>query len=392
MNTWKRISVILILGLSLVVSACGPGQIFSPTFTPTPTMTPTSTNTSIPTYTPTFTPTLTPTPTPIGYGSGEFLYEILTSDGNFKGLYSSERGLLISMAQLEEKVGTASSYSYLWPSPNGELAVLTLGQMPDHPSSSLDFSHYLVSIDLSTVMPIRYPGLNLDQWIWSSDSSRLIGTGGDGTGRPTEYCIADSTDGRIITCIPTNLYNSWGVYWSEDNSRVYWSNNGRLWVAGADGSMGHYVDLTFILDWFNLEGMSFSPDGTKVALIIRKGDPSKTLYLANSDFTNPVKPIAFSGNPYFLLTWSPDSRYVFWNLYSSLYLPQHMVEVSTGEEVSFPSPADAIFCGWSRDNKVFAYIESGALYIAATSDPSLRRQVSVAESDQIYFCTIWISK
>lgn len=74
MNTWKRISVILILGLSLVVSACGPGQIFSPTFTPTPTitLTPTSTPTPTPTPTPTLTPS--PTPTPIGGGLGQLVF------------------------------------------------------------------------------------------------------------------------------------------------------------------------------------------------------------------------------------------------------------------------------------------------------------------------------
>lgn len=48
---------LLFVVLVLVLSACGPGQIFGPTITPTPT------DTSTPTFTPTFTSTFTPTET-----------------------------------------------------------------------------------------------------------------------------------------------------------------------------------------------------------------------------------------------------------------------------------------------------------------------------------------
>jgi hypothetical protein len=67
MNARQRIIVVLVLLLSLVVSGCGPGQVFGPTLTPTPTFTPTKTNTPTPTKTPTptNTPTFTPSPTPI---------------------------------------------------------------------------------------------------------------------------------------------------------------------------------------------------------------------------------------------------------------------------------------------------------------------------------------
>ncbi len=55
--------VITLCVLSLLVSACGPGQMFGPTLTPTATYTATPTNTLTPTATATFTPTLTATPT-----------------------------------------------------------------------------------------------------------------------------------------------------------------------------------------------------------------------------------------------------------------------------------------------------------------------------------------
>jgi hypothetical protein len=56
MNTKQRITVVLVLAISLIVSSCAPGQLFGPTITPTPTMTPTST------MTPTELPTSTPMP------------------------------------------------------------------------------------------------------------------------------------------------------------------------------------------------------------------------------------------------------------------------------------------------------------------------------------------
>jgi hypothetical protein len=55
----RKVTLILIL-LSFLLSACGPGQLFGPTITPTATSTPTPTATLTPT--PTSTPTMKPTP------------------------------------------------------------------------------------------------------------------------------------------------------------------------------------------------------------------------------------------------------------------------------------------------------------------------------------------
>jgi len=64
MNTIRRIAIVTVLAMGLVVSACGPGQLFGPMFTPTPTPTQTPTPTLTPTPTNTPTPTLSPTPQP----------------------------------------------------------------------------------------------------------------------------------------------------------------------------------------------------------------------------------------------------------------------------------------------------------------------------------------
>ncbi|MBI5934312.1 MAG: hypothetical protein HY867_11440 [Chloroflexi bacterium] len=62
------ILLIVLVALSHMVTACGPGQLFGPTITPSPTNTPTPSPTLTPTITPsptaTLTPTITPSPTP----------------------------------------------------------------------------------------------------------------------------------------------------------------------------------------------------------------------------------------------------------------------------------------------------------------------------------------
>jgi len=64
MKKIQQTSTILIFTISLVISGCGPGQLFGPTLTPTPTNTLTPTSTPIPTSTPMPTSTNTPTQTP----------------------------------------------------------------------------------------------------------------------------------------------------------------------------------------------------------------------------------------------------------------------------------------------------------------------------------------
>jgi hypothetical protein len=60
LSQWMFVFILILL----LLTSCGPGQMFGPTITPSPTSTPTFTPTPTPTSTPTFTPTPTPTPTP----------------------------------------------------------------------------------------------------------------------------------------------------------------------------------------------------------------------------------------------------------------------------------------------------------------------------------------
>jgi hypothetical protein len=58
MKPKQQIIVICLIAISILISGCGPGQLFGPKITPTPTLT----LTAIPTPTPTTIPTITPDP------------------------------------------------------------------------------------------------------------------------------------------------------------------------------------------------------------------------------------------------------------------------------------------------------------------------------------------
>jgi len=82
---------IILLIITMITSACGPGQLFGPTITTTPTdtLTPTITPTFTATFTPTLTATLTTTQTPSSTSTPTPLPEIITKL-NASGLISSD--------------------------------------------------------------------------------------------------------------------------------------------------------------------------------------------------------------------------------------------------------------------------------------------------------------
>jgi hypothetical protein len=69
---------------------------------------------------------------------------------------------------------------------------------------------------------------------------------------------------------------------------------------------GHYVNLDFLSGWFYIDGLSFAPDGSKVALVT---STHEALYLAAGDFSNAIGPINIYEYPR-RFTWSPDMNYV----------------------------------------------------------------------------------
>lgn len=133
-------SLLIMLLLSLLISACGPGQLFGPTFTPTPTITPTSTSTLTPTATLTPTQTLTPTatltrtprPTPIVY------------DGRWSGRTSAGGKVIFDV--VKNKISSLTVNFHLTIT-NGTCDVSIKVDVP----SGLDITNKMFNIDASDV-------------------------------------------------------------------------------------------------------------------------------------------------------------------------------------------------------------------------------------------------
>jgi hypothetical protein len=208
----KRFATVLfVITLSAMMVACGPGKFFGLTITLTPTNTTTLTNTAIPTPTPTSTNTPTLTPTPLGSGNGEFLYQIYSTvqadipgARKFEGLYSSERGILLSASQLAEKFQTVVyNVSHLSPSPDGKKVEISLCYWSTNwaidPTAYC--SEYLAPINLSVVTPLKVQGLEVS-WTWSPDSSKLLGVGGNGTGRDWAYYVVNNDGSQLQVLAP----------------------------------------------------------------------------------------------------------------------------------------------------------------------------------------------
>ena len=106
----RRAIPIYFFTLCLLVSGCGPGQIFGPTITPTPTitLTPTTTRTQTPTLTSTLTstPAFTDTPTPTPrmspntalFDSYFFMINLLDHSGQVVTQFNTESQFCVQVA------------------------------------------------------------------------------------------------------------------------------------------------------------------------------------------------------------------------------------------------------------------------------------------------------
>ena len=283
---------IILLITSLLLSGCGPGQLFGPTltFTPTDTATPTITPTLTPTLTPTFTstptltptltptrtrtptprpPTITPTPTEDAYaiatpmaprigqenaivveGFDGFAISLAWStDGKFLFIGTKENGLVaydVANNELGSYVGDGASIQALAVSPDGEILAMGLGN-----DGSIRFLSIATGYLERTIWPAH------DDWVqvlaFNPAGNLLVSGGDDG-----QLILWDVATGEMVTTLLQDSGFIWGAAFSPD---------GKTLIAGTQFQMTFYVWNTETWELLQTyEGditadLAFSPDG-----------------------------------------------------------------------------------------------------------------------------------
>jgi len=296
MNINRKTIAICVLTFSLLLTSCGPGQLFGVTVTPTltitstPTFTPTATATQVPTQT--STPTLTPTPTQIGGGSGKIIFELRKDfmseteketiteafpdlEGNQNVFTANIDGM--NMVPITNGI---EGYNYIQDiSPDGTKLLIS--------SSKGEFGN-LYSIDLNSLEsePLKL-AKNLPRYSWQGkaaewiDNTRLVFVGEGDIGFGVYSVNSDGTDQRSIY-----KYNGGGdvnkpvEILAITDTRVYWASQVRTslggnswntksysWWSSMDGSGKEALELNgeqIIFDSYFFPP-AFSPDGKWLA-------------------------------------------------------------------------------------------------------------------------------
>lgn len=146
---------------------------------------------------------------------------------------------------------------------------------------------------------------------WSPDGTRLAySTGDEWSGEPVEMFVA-ATDGSNITPIGQGH----GPEWSPDGSRIAYRRGCEIWVSSDDGSSAHRIAaITFERPTCRRSsftgsvgptlGPMWSPDGTKLAVVARRGASRATLFVMNSDGSN-LHEVGRLESSQVAVTWRP---------------------------------------------------------------------------------------
>jgi len=365
----KTVTTLAVIIMGLCLAACSASP-------ETPTATTTAAPTNTPEPTATETPVPTPTPAPIGGGTGEILLIGLVQQeadlGNGKtlsypvyqlekmDLESGETEILITLDMLEEELGMELYQIRFEPSLDGSQVVISVATaISDKGPES--YENYLSDPYLNTLVPILHPEAPFVKWIWSPDSTMLLG-----------HAVFDGTQGiMIVNNDGSGLQNviktvsATDPVWSPDSSKIYTLVGGIPVVTNLDGSEIQVVGLENIDSLLRI--FSFSPDGEKVAYLTNEGE----VFLAKSDFSEGFQ-VDMEHNrdrdyndPSFG-SWSGDSQYVIFKDIGYIFFggapkflnSDYLIRASDGKLLNPTNPGkygSEEMCGWSPNGSLIYY-------------------------------------
>ena len=194
-----------------------------------------------------------------------------------------------------------------------------------------------LSLDGSTFEPLPQADetLILIPGAWSPDGSRVAFEGWDESdpSRTGIYTARlDGTDLLRVTTSPGLPHDS-PLDWSPDGRQLLFYRavraepdfpidlGGALWVVNADGSDAHALDTGDVLPWWQAR---WSPDGSTIAFVEERLQPSGALWTVGADGTNLTEVFEDAGDrSAYGPVWSPDGSKIMFSIHPHSDMFQH---------------------------------------------------------------------
>jgi Tol biopolymer transport system component len=356
MNTRQPITVVLVLVISLVVSGCGPGQMFGPAMTPTSTPPPASTPT--PTPFPTSTSIPTPTPDPLSQidlstialqASDLQLAENITRTE--KGPGAEEQGVINFYNETFNWSGTVNTVINVIRVFENE-ALLSEFFQKDTRNTNPDEQFSIPLLGNKYIAEVTSAGgLNavIIAWRYNETYVFLMYTS---TTSDRGHLMAETT--RLAQQIDTRLKMS--ILSTPDpgyattlvgggHEQIVFSSNrdgmGDIYMMNSDGL--NVVRLSH--DSAGDKFPAFSPDGQHIAYYFSGG-----IYVMNADGTNPSL-IADGG---IMSSWSPDGTQIAYHNYDR-NTKKSYIYITNADGTNQRKLTEGLSPSWSPDGNYIVF-------------------------------------
>lgn len=321
-------------------------------------------------------PDLKPTPTasPNGaviYDDGENILSVNPDTGETKILVSRKE---IQILIAEDRSVDSYTYGHSRPfpvafSPDMSKALITLCPSLDERLRCL-FEQFVYSLEEKTAIRLPTPPDSYSvYWNWSPDGSQLAGAawGYDKAFYKQTLFYAVGSNGDVLIPLDPIANEHWQIAWNPGSKAIhpltFVTNFRSIYI---DDSGSEEIPITG-LEWNDkIECLSFSPDGSKAAFIVRRDKPKDHdwVYTARSNFTDVTQVTEYDiKSEYFCqIQWSPDQRFIHIGyeqdtraetgveVDENASRPGKLVNLETSSLLE--TPKDAQICGWTPDNNL----------------------------------------
>lgn len=357
----KRINLLLLLGVG-VMWLVGCGTTPEPVFEPESNMTIKQTQTEVVAQLPTVAPTaLLPTNTAVSPEA--------TATVTMTPTPTVTPEPLPNTATPEPTPRPFATLDPALPPPTGQVVFLWDSKIiPAHADPD----------NVSNLYTINFEDTEISQWQLENLISNLWGATLSPSADKSKLAIrfSESLEGVVGEAAKVGIYDpnmrswqrlndgtagSYGFDWMPDNETVIYTNYTVLWSLNAemetDEVFRNPVDES-------LHGVTISPDGQSLALVIKRYDPPLSPLAILDIDSQSLTEISASGQRFGgvgeTIAWSPDSQ---WVLFSVFGRDPTLVNIKSLEIIKLGDPEIACYPEWSPISVQLAYTCNGILYL-----------------------------